>query len=334
MSRPAHHRPDGRFRAPWPEAAGDDAMRDRIGEVALEWIRTVMPPDPTPDQLPLATPRIRAPRLPVDAGETRITWAGHASFLIQLPGLNVLTDPIWSQRPSPVSFMGTPRFVPAVPTFQELPPIDAVLLSHDHYDHLDRWTVRALHRRFGDDLTWFAPLGFARWLGKLGIRTVREADWWDELEAPGGAFTFTAAPARHWCRRKPWDTNRRLWCSWAIRPKSDAGRRIYFAGDSAYASCFTEIRERLGPFDASMIPIGAYEPRWFMSASHANPEEAVQIYRDLGATGAFVPMHWGTFRLTFEDPLEPPKRLRAAWQTAGLPEPDLNVLSHGETLAL
>ena len=289
MTRPPHHRADGRFRAPWPEAAGDDEMRDRIGEVALEWIRTRMPPDPRPEQLPLATPRITHPHLEHGAG---ITWAGHASFLIQLPGLNVLTDPVWSKRPSPVSFAGTPRFVPAVPALEALPRIDAVLLSHDHYDHLDRATVRALHRRFGDDLAWYAPLGFAEWLGKLGIRHVYEADWWDQVDAPGGGYTFTAAPARHWCRRKPWDTNRRLWCSWALRPAdADAGTSVYFGGDSAYASCFTEIGSRLGPFDACLLPIGAYEPRWFMAASHVNPEEAVQVYRDLGEAGVFVPMH-------------------------------------------
>lgn len=330
MTRPSHHRPDGRFRAPWPEAAGDDALRGRFREVAWEWLTTRKAPDPRPEQLPLAVPEIIRPR--VEDSEVRVTWVGHATFLLQLPGLNLLTDPVWSKRVSPVSFIGSPRFIPAVPDFDALPPIDGVLLSHDHYDHLDRPTVRALHRRFGNDLTWFTPLGYRRWFRRLGIERVVEADWWEEFDAPGGDFTVTAAPARHWSRRLPWDTNARLWCSWAIRRKSGPAPRVYFGGDSGYASCFTEIGERLGPFDVSLLPIGAYDPRWFMSASHVNPEEAVRIYQDLGSTGTFVPTHWGTLRLTFEDPLEPPERLRKAWADAELPWDDLAVLRHGETL--
>ena len=220
-----------------------------------------------------------------------------------------------------------------MPDFDALPPIDGVLLSHDHYDHLDRPTVRALHRRFGNDLTWFTPLGYRGWFRRLGIERVVEADWWEEFDAPGGDFTVTAAPTRHWSRRMPWDTNARLWCSWAIRPKSGPAPRVYFGGDSGYASCFTEIGERLGPFDVSLIPIGAYDPRWFMSAAHVNPEEAgcgstrtsVRPARSCPHTGA-------RSGLTFEDPLEPPERLRKAWADAELPWDDLAVLRHGETL--
>ncbi len=341
MTRPPHHRPDGRFRAPWPEAAGDDAMRRRFVRVAREWLLGSHPPDPEPQRLPVVEPDLAHPVL--RSGEARVTWVGHATFLIQLPGLNLLTDPVWSRRPSPVAFAGTtPRFVPAVPALDALPPIHGVLLSHDHYDHLDRATVRALHRRFGDDVRWYAPLGFDRWLGRLGIRNVAALDWWDEAPSPDGGHTLTATPARHWCRRTPWDTNRRLWCGWAVTstdtvaavPTSPPGHRLYFTGDTAWAGIFQEIGRRLGPFDASLIPIGAYEPRWFMKSSHVNPEEAVRIWRHLGSTGVFVPMHWGTFRLTFEDPLEPPERLRAAWNDEGLPADALRVLRHGETLVL
>jgi N-acyl-phosphatidylethanolamine-hydrolysing phospholipase D len=332
MTRPPHHGPSGRFRAPWPEAAGDDAIRKRIHEVAREWITSSLPPDPEPGDLPHAEPSIVHPVL--SHGEARITWVGHATFLLQLPGLNILTDPVWSKRVSPVQFLGSARFTPAVPALDELPPIHAVLLSHDHYDHLDRGTVQALRRRFGDEVTWFTPLGYARWFAGLGVRNVVELDWWESVPAPGNRFRLTAAPARHWSRRTPWDTNTRLWCSWAILPEGTRDPRIYFGGDSAYASCFAEIGERLGPFDASMIPIGAYEPRWFMKASHVNPEEAVRIYQDLGSHGLFVPSHWGTFRLTFEAPLEPPERTRAAWADAGLPADDLRILQHGETLAV
>ncbi len=334
MNRPPHHGPDGRFRAPWPEAAEDGSIRRRFGRVAKEWLFGSHPPDPEPGALPRAEPRLAWPG--DGASYVRITWVGHATFLIQLPGLNLLTDPIWSDRPSPVPFGTRTRFVPAVPALEALPPIHGVLLSHDHYDHLDRSTVLALHRRFGPDLRWYAPLGFDRWLGGLGIVNAAALDWWEEAPAPGGRFTLTATPARHWCRRAPWDTNRRLWSGWAITPARPgaAGPRIYFTGDTAYVPIFEEIGRRLGPFDASMIPIGAYEPRWFMKASHVNPEEAVRIWRELGGSGAFVPMHWGTFRLTFEDPLEPPERLRAAWSEQGLPADALEVLRHGETLVL
>jgi N-acyl-phosphatidylethanolamine-hydrolysing phospholipase D len=209
-----------------------------------------------------------------------------------------------------------------------------VLLSHDHYDHLDRPTVEALHERFGDDLTWLTPLRYAEWLGALGITRVVERDWWEDAPLPGGRFRAVAVPARHWTRRKPLGTNRRLWCGWVIVPEDPRPRRprVWFAGDSGYCPAFAEIGERLGPFDASLVPIGAYEPRWFMGPAHMNPEEAVQAYREAGGAGAFVPIHWGTFRLTLEDVLEPPVRLRAAWGDAGLPAADLRLLRHGETV--
>ena len=330
--RPDHHLPDGRFRNPWPEAAGDDAVRARFREVAREWATKRLPPHPRPDMLPTARADLARPSAP--EGELRVTWVGHATHYIQLPGLNLLTDPMWSRRASPVRWLGTPRFVAATPALADLPSVDAVLLSHDHYDHLDRPTVRALARRFGPDLPWVVPLGYRAWLGRAGFRHVIELDWWEEHALPGGRFRVVATPARHWTRRTPWSTNRRLWCSFAIVPTVGSGPRTYFGGDSAYATCFREIGARYGPFDASILPIGAYEPRWFMGSSHVNPEESVQIYEDLGRRGAFVPSHWGTFRLTFEDPLEPPGRLRRAWAARGLPPDLLHVPRHGETVAL
>jgi N-acyl-phosphatidylethanolamine-hydrolysing phospholipase D len=327
-----HHLPDGRFRNPWPEAAEDDAIRARAREMLREWRTTKLPPNPSPRSLPVVAAELARPSAP--AGEIRITWVGHATHYIQLPGLNLLTDPMWSARASPVSWLGSRRFVPAAPALEELPSVDAVLLSHDHYDHLDRPTARALRKRFGRDLPWFVPLRYRSWLWRVGFRHVIELDWWDEHELPHGRFRVVATPARHWTRRTPWSTNRRLWCSFAIVPSGDDGVRVFFGGDSAYASVFLEIGARRGPFDASILPIGAYDPRWFMGASHMNPEEAVRVYADLGGRGAFLPSHWGTFRLTFEDPLEPPERLRRAWASRGLPPDRLHVPRHGETVTL
>jgi N-acyl-phosphatidylethanolamine-hydrolysing phospholipase D len=331
-------------------AAGDEALRKSIGKVAIEWLLGRRPPDPAPGTLPVA---ISDPARPAaEGGEVRITWIGHASVLVQLPGLNLLTDPVWSERCSPVGFMGPRRFVVAPLAMEALPPIHAVLLSHDHYDHLDRDTVRRLHERFGDELTWYTPLGYADWFAGVGVTRVVERDWWEAADLPGARFQAVCVPARHWTRRRPGGTNRRLWGGWVVRPaegvkraeatagrsedgeEAPAGPRIYFAGDSGYCPAFSEIGARLGPFDASLLPVGAYEPRWFMAAAHMNPEEAVQAYAEAGGEGAFVPIHWGTWRLTFEDPLEPPERTRGAWRSAGLPAEDLHVLRHGETLRL
>lgn len=330
---PSHRRPDGRYRNPWPVARGDDALRGKIWRVARDWLLGDHPPDPPPGSLPVATPDPARPRLDPAAEEVRVTWIGHATALVQLPGLNLLTDPVWSDRSSPVGFAGPRRFVAPPLALDDLPPIDAVLLSHDHYDHLDRPTVVSLHRRFGDALTWLTPLGYVRWFGRRGVTRVVERDWWEDAPLAGGRLRAVATPARHWTRRNPGGTNTRLWCGWAILPADGrAGPRVWFAGDSGYCPAFGEIGERLGPFDLSLVPVGAYEPRWFMGAAHMNPEEAVQAYRDAGGNGAFLGIHWGTWRLTFEDPLEPPERTRRAWTAAGLPEEDLHLPHHGATV--
>ncbi|MBW3573010.1 MAG: MBL fold metallo-hydrolase [Gemmatimonadetes bacterium] len=330
--RPAHHGPEGRFRIPWPVENPEGRARGGVLRWQWERIWTRLPSNPPPSALPLVAGRVARPR--ADAGEIRVTWIGHASFLVQIGGRNVLLDPHFGPRASPFRWMGPRRLVPPGLALDALPPVDAVLLSHDHYDHLDAWSVRQLHRRFGDAVRWIAPLGHAAWLRAHGIGNVADVDWWDAVDLPGGegALTVTCAPAQHWTRRRMREYNDRLWGSFALR--TAAGASVYFGGDSGYFGGYGEIGARLGPFHAVLMPIGAYEPRWFMAPAHMNPEEAVRAYRDLGSRGAFVPMHWGTFRLTDEDPLEPPVRLRAAWANAGLPPDDLHVLRHGETLVL
>jgi N-acyl-phosphatidylethanolamine-hydrolysing phospholipase D len=325
---PAHHGPDGRFRIPWPLEIADRRSGGSIFRWQWERLTHKRAPTPRPEQVPVVPHAVAQPRAAAD--EIRVTWVGHATFLVQAGGLNLLTDPHWSRRASPSQIVGPARFQePGVP-FDVLPPIDAVLLSHDHYDHLDQGTAQRLHARFGDALRWITPLAYRAWFGDVGVTNVTELDWWDATDV--GAVHVTCAPAQHWTRRKLKERNDRLWASYALL--LPGGKRVYFGGDSGYFRGYGEIGSRLGPFDVSVMPIGAYDPRWFMATAHMNPEEAVRAYRELGGRGAFVPMHWGTFRLTDEDPLEPPVRLRAAWEAQHLPPADLHVLRHGETLVL
>ena len=287
------------------------------------------PPDPASTALPVSTPAFPTPRAARDA--LLATWVGHATFLLQIGGYNVLTDPMWGERASPAAFLGPTRRVPPGIPLAALPPIDVVVQSHNHYDHLDDGTVRALVRRH-QSAKWFVPLGVGRWLQARGVEAVAELDWWDQ--GAHGPLTLTCAPAQHFSARGLADRNRTLWCSWTI---AAARRRVYFGGDSGYHPEFSLIGERCGPFDAVLLPIGAYEPRWFMKPVHMNPEEAVAAFRELthprgaGDLATFVAMHWGTFKLTDEPLDEPPRRVRAAWHSAGLPPERLWVPAHGET---
>ena len=311
-----------KFVNPWP-----NAELDHRGSAFFRWqwqrIRNGVPPKPPRGSFPLATPRIALPR--ANEHECRVTWLGHSSFLMQIGGLNLLLDPVLSERASPFANVGPARFVAAPLRVDQLPPIDAVLLSHDHYDHLDERTVIALTEQFGGDVKWITPLAYREWFEKRGVHALVELDWWQSAQL--GDIEITATPAQHWTRRG-WSSFERLWCSFMIRAPHFSA---FFCGDSGYCPAFREIGERFGACDIALLPIGAYEPRWFMKTAHMNPEEAVQTFVDLKAT-TFVPMHWGTFRLTDEDMLEPPKRLRAAWTAAGLPPGRLAILQHGETL--
>lgn len=326
---PSHHRPDGGFRTPWFESDPHPGLRDLL---RWRWERLRSPlPSPDPEAIPRGVPD-PAPRRAA-AGEIRATWLGHASFLLQIGPATVLTDPVFSHRASPFSFAGPARFVPAPLAVDALPPVDAVVLSHDHYDHLDEGSVRALRARFGDGLTWITPLGYRDWFAARGVRRVVELDWWEAAGvevAPEVRLEVTATPAQHWTRRG-WAMNRRLWASFALRA---ADASVYFGGDSGWFDGYGEIGRRTGPFDLTLMPVGAYEPRWFMRFAHMNPEEAVWAYGALGGRGGFVGMHWGTFRLTDEAVLEPPERTRAAWAEAGWPDADLHEPGIGGTVRI
>lgn len=316
-----HHIAGGRFRNPWP-GAELRGFRELL-RWGLERRLRGLPPDPLAASLPRARPTFLRSG---DAGFA-ITWLGHAAALIQIAGANVLTDPMFGDRASPVAFAGPRRWVPPGATLAELPEIHGVVLSHNHYDHLDTGSVRALARRF-PGANWFVPLGLARAARRAGVTRVAECDWWEARQC--GPLTMTATPAQHFSSRTPFDRNRTLWCGWTVTSQR---HRIYFAGDTGYHPAFGEIGRRLGPFDLQLLPIGAYEPRWFMRPVHMDPEEAVRAFLDAGGSncGALLPIHWGTFKLTDEPMDEPPRRVRAAWESIGLPPERLWLLRHGET---
>jgi len=253
-------------------------------------------------------------------------------MLLQLGPLNVLTDPVWSDRASPLSWLGPRRLMKPAVDFEALPTLDVVLLSHNHYDHLDAATVKRIARRF-QDAVWLCPLGLARLLKALGVRHATEHDWWERVQRPD--WSATCAPAQHFSSRGLRDRNATLWCGWVIETDNV---RVFFAGDTAIHPELGVIGKRLGPFDLIMLPIGAYEPRWFMKAVHMNPEDAVAAYQALVDGSPVAPpcvaMHWGTFRLTDEPVEEPPRRFAARWHEASLPESANWTLAHGETRRL
>jgi N-acyl-phosphatidylethanolamine-hydrolysing phospholipase D len=266
--------------------------------------------------------------LKANRSEPTLTWIGHATFLLQIGGVNILTDAHLTERASPFSFAGPKRVVAPALGFADLPHIDIVAISHNHYDHLDRRTVRRLASQAGGSPRYFVPLGLKAWFAGEGIAIVTELDWWDESECQG--LKLTLAPVQHWSSRTLWDRDRTLWGGWVIeRPDF----RFFFTGDAGYSPDFKDIGRRFGSFDLAAIPIGAYEPRWFMRVMHVNPEEAVKIHEDLRARCS-VAMHWGTFILTDEPLDEPPRRLAEARSAAGVAPEAFSVMKHGETRSL
>ncbi|XP_033102247.1 N-acyl-phosphatidylethanolamine-hydrolyzing phospholipase D-like [Anneissia japonica] len=266
-----------------------------------------------------------------DGGGMELTWLGHATVLVRFDGISVLTDPVLGNRCSPFSFAGPIRYREAPCSVDDLPHLDAVVLSHAHYDHLDKQSVVDLNKKFGSELRWFVPLGLRNWFVKLGVQDVVELDWWDEERLPqhdNVKFAFT--PTQHWSNRGLHDKGSHLWGSWCIfGPKHS----FFFAGDTGYCEAFKEIGRRYGPFDLSAIPIGAYEPRWFMKPQHVNPEESVKIHQDVESKKS-VGIHWGTFLLTNENYMEPKTKLEEEIIKQGLTIEDFFTLNHGETKCL
>lgn len=265
----------------------------------------------------LAAP-IRDALPPVDAATTQVTWVGHASFVVQIGGLTILTDPVWSRRiPGFVE-----RYTPPGVAWSGLPRVDAVVISHNHYDHLDAPTIDRLPR----DTPMLVPGNLSWWFRRRGFRDITDFDWWESRRL--GAVTAEFVPAHHWSKRTFTDTNKSLWGGWVLA--AEGSPKIYFAGDTGYGGRFAEIAAHHPDLDLALLPIGAYEPRWFMRPQHMNPEEAVRAAGDLGVRRVAT-MHWGTFALTTEPLLEPRERMVAAWAAAGRDRADLWDLALGET---
>jgi L-ascorbate metabolism protein UlaG (beta-lactamase superfamily) len=273
--------------------------------------------------------RIPVPAVqPPDRGDSPVvvTFIGHATFLIQTPQGNILTDPMYSRRAGPFNIAGPARVREPAVRFNDLPPIAVVLLSHNHYDHCDKPTLRYLARRF--DPLVVTPLGNGALVRSCGLRQVEELDWWEA--AARAPFQVAVTPARHFAARTPWDRNRALWGGFVV---TAGERRIYFAGDTAYADFFPAIPSRFGSLDLALLPIGAYEPRWFMQAVHMNPDEAVRAHLAVGAAES-IGMHFGTFQLTTEAIDEPQRALAAACRQAGLAPGRFRTLDFGESYRL
>ena len=248
---------------------------------------------------------------------------GHATVLVQIEGVNILTDPQWSERASPVSWGGPRRLSPPGLAFEDLPRIDVVLISHDHYDHLDLDTVKRLAAAY--DPLFLVPLGLKAWFAKNGMTRVEEMDWWQEREYR--TLKFVCVPAQHFSQRTLTDANQRLWASWSVLSPE---RRFYFSGDTGYFTFFKEIGQRFGPFDVAALAIGAYLPPEMMKFVHLTPEAAVQAFIDLKA-GALLGIHWGTFDLADEPLGEPPQRLLAEIRRRNIDSSRTWIFKIGET---
>jgi len=323
MQRPSHHTARG-FRNP---PGSPVRQRGSRAYWRFVWHRIVksqiLPQVPVGHAL---APAEAAAGLAEHAEVESLTWLGHAAFLLRIGGKTVLLDPYLGDFASPVRGFGPRRFVPAAFGPDRLPPIDVLIVSPNHYDHLCAPTLRALRGK--TQMQVIVPLGLARFFRRRGYARVRELDWHQSISVDG--LTITALPAVHWSKRTPFDRNRSLWASFALTTER---RRVWFAGDTGYGPVFSELGRKYGPFDLALVPIGAYAPQKIMAAHHVTPEEAVRIGRDMRAE-TLVGMHWGTVVLTDEHPFEPPERFRAAADAAGYAPEQAWLMRIGETRAL
>jgi L-ascorbate metabolism protein UlaG (beta-lactamase superfamily) len=326
-----HHRPEG-FQNVDPAAF----MPVPLAQF-LRWQRERLSLDIAPPKMDLSVVPAELDALRTNRSRFAVTWIGHASALVQLGGINVLTDPIFSERASPVQWAGPKRWQPPGIALKDLPHIDVVVISHNHYDHLDLQSVHDLNTQPGGPPLFVVPLGTERWMADVGIANVKALDWWQSVEVRGasGAATVHLTPLQHWTRRTLADTMQCLWGGYVVETGEGSARRsFFFGGDTGYsAEHFPEIGRRFasrGGIDLGVIPIGGYEPRWFMSRQHVNPEEAVKIHRDIG-TRRSLGVHWGTFQLTDEPLDQAVSDLAAARIKFAMNDGEFFVLRHGQT---
>ena len=330
---PPHHR-NGGFQNNYM----DFAPRGMADFLRWRWnaVREGLPPAPT-TPTPSLAPDLAFIHANARAGaamQPAVTWIGHATVLAQVGGINLLTDPIFSERASPLSFAGPKRAHAPGLALAQLPRIDLVVVSHNHYDHCDAPSLQALNGQAGGAPLFLVPLGLKAWLADLGITNAIEMDWWQSQRL--GAVEVVMTPVQHWSGRSLGDRLQTLWGGWALFAP-DA--HLFFAGDTGYSRDFSDLarhfakRQPSGGFDIALIPVGAYEPRWFMKEQHVNPDEALRMHQDLRAKKS-IGIHWGTFELSDEPLDEPPRALARARTKAGLSEDDFSLLALGQTRKL
>ena len=332
-SLPYHHLSDGTFRnlpgSPKREISSSHSSRNFFRFFYKGIIkREMFDQKEIPDNIPpdhVLTQEETLEQFHANTDLIGITWLGHATFLIKLGKEFILTDPFLSKTAGPLG-IGPNRYVPAAIKVADLPEINTILISHNHYDHLDTTTLKKIKNK--KNITVICPLKLSKTFTSLGYKKIIELDWYDENK--NNNFTVTAIPAYHWSRRLGQKYNSTLWNGYIITYQS---KKIYFSGDTAYGPMFSEIGKKLGPFDLSIISIGAYKPRGMMQASHCTPEEAVEIMSMLISKN-ILGMHWGTIRLSAENPWEPPIKFKKAALLKGYEENQIWQLAIGQTKAL
>ena len=332
-SLPYHHLPDGTFRnlpgGPKREISTGHSSRNFFrffykGIIKRKMFDQKEIPDNIPHDHALSQEKALK-QFQENTDSMSVTWLGHATFLIKLGDQHILTDPFLSKTAGPVG-IGPNRYVPAGIKISDLPEINTILVSHNHYDHLDTTTLKNIINK--KNITVICSLKLSKTFTRLGYNKIFELDWYDEQK--NHDFKVTAVPAYHWSRRLGQKYNSTLWNGYVISHQS---KKIYFSGDTAFGPMFSEIGEKLGPFDLTIISIGAYEPRGMMRASHCTPEEAVEITSML-ASKNILGMHWGTIRLSAEDPWEPPEKFKKAAQIKGYQKHQVWQLPIGGTKSL
>jgi len=286
-----------------------------------KWRKESTKPDPVSFPLAQNNPEF----LKDNKTQKTLTWIGHASFLLQLNGINILTDPHLTKRASPLSIAGPARTTPPGLNIENLPVIDIIVISHNHYDHLDRETIQQIIRKQKHNQPRiFVPLKLKKLLKSFGAKNVMELGWWDNTKFKN--ITLHSVPVQHWSNRS-FNTNKTLWCGWVIETSNF---KTFFCGDTGYSNDFLTIQEKFDYMDLSLIPIGAYAPRWFMKDHHCNVEEAIQIHKDIQSKQS-IAMHWGTFQLTDEPMEEPVELLKSLINQKNLSKKEFISMQHGET---